>query len=105
MGSTALSSTQSTQPTSTLLLVLLMTGTREFWAQDMPSPLSYVTLVSTALSCQRIKSSQAERRCGPASRWSSTRSCLTFKRARSHNINSSGNFNENKVDDNLCHSS
>ena len=27
----------------------------------MPSPLSYVTLVSTALSCQRIKSSQAER--------------------------------------------
>ena len=28
---------------------------------DMPSPLSYVTLVSTALSCQRIKSSQAER--------------------------------------------
>ena len=43
------------------------------------------------------------RRCGPASRWSSTRSCLTFKRARSHN--SSGNFNENKVDDNLCNSS
>ena len=28
---------------------------------DMPSPLSYATLVSTALSCQRIKSSQAER--------------------------------------------
>ena len=28
---------------------------------DMPSPLSYETLVSTALSCQRIKSSQAER--------------------------------------------
>ena len=27
----------------------------------MPSPLSYVTLVSTALSYQRIKSSQAER--------------------------------------------
>ena len=41
------------------------------------------------------------RRCGPASRWSSTRSSLTFKRARSHNISSSGNFNENKVDDNL----
>ena len=28
---------------------------------DMPSPLSYVTLVSTALSCQRIRSSQVER--------------------------------------------
>ena len=27
----------------------------------MPSPLSYVTLVSTVLSCQRIKSSQVER--------------------------------------------
>merc|ERR1711971_991283 len=71
---TAPSLTQSTQPTYTLLLEPLTTGTREFWAPGLHLPLNCVTLAPTGLSCQRSKSSQAGRRCGLALRSSSTES-------------------------------
>merc|ERR1719234_1575525 len=72
--STAPSLTQSTQPTYTLLLEHLTTGTRAFWAPGLHLPLNCVILAPTGLSCQRSKSSQVGRRCGPDLRSSSTES-------------------------------
>merc|ERR1712037_1023935 len=72
--STAPSLTQSTQLTFTLLLEPLTTGTKAFWAPGLHLPPNCVTPAPMGLSCQRSKSSQAGRRCGPALRSSSTES-------------------------------
>merc|ERR1719220_2055244 len=72
--STAPSLTQSTQPTYTLLLEPPTTGTRVFWAPGFHLPPNCVTPALTGSSCQRIKSSQAGRKYGPALRSSSTES-------------------------------